>query len=934
MAEVLITYKAEADSLEAVVKEAVKGNVAIADSATKAGQVASKAFKEVGSSAKAAFASQETSKQLAKLGSESKKVILEIKSTFENVKTSAAKTAVSLKEQVANLNASRAAAVKNNKEAVESIKVANTYTNAKQEEAQAEKKSAEAKKKSAEETKKNIEATRSLSSELKISKDQLTLLASEGKKNTSEYRELAKSTASLQKSLLTTNKEIKLLSSGSEVFSAAIGAVKGLAAGFAVVQGAAGLFAKDNEELQNAIAKTNSAMAILTGLQEVNNILTGGSAKNLGVLTIAQKGYNFVVGQSTGAMKLFRLSLAATGVGLLVVGLMELVENFDKVKQFAFNAIPGLEGFANGVGAVIDKTKELLGIEDKKQEENVFEKLVALENRKLKANENAINRRIDLLKAENKDTAALEIEREQLLLNFANKKKSIIEANAASIKMAGLDASETLFDLEQEILDRENAIQAIRSGNRTKSLEEAKKAAEDAAKAREKLAQAELDILTRSLSDQEKVLNDSNKEIQELEKTFTEAKFKAGSAKEIEEQKKLQNAIEEIKKQATEKNIELEKQSQEKILAAKLEAAKLAEAAVADAELAIRKKVLIETEILQEQGLKTFIDVSNAKIEVLKQEAAIAKASVENQSNEALKRVEKGSKEEVAIVNNTAKQIELIDATLQQNINATTKEGVEKTTKLRKEESQKQLDLIIEYAQAVAGALNALNELQAQLAQNRIDEINTEKETQLNAINESFDTERSKIRQREALELRTNRAIAAEKTKQAKADKALALFNASINIAVSITKALGNPVLVAIAAIAGAAQLALIASKPIPKFAQGGVIGGKPHSQGGTQIEAEKDEYIVKRSQSVKHRKELDAINTSTQAFRSMIEQRYVRPAIMNYVLNRKQDQGVTVNASLNSKSMENELKGLRKDIRNSRTRSISSQFDSRYSWQ
>jgi hypothetical protein len=65
-----------------------------------------------------------------------------------------------------------------------------------------------------------------------------------------------------------------------------------------------------------------------------------------------------------------------------------------------------------------------------------------------------------------------------------------------------------------------------------------------------------------------------------------------------------------------------------------------------------------------------------------------------------------------------------------------------------------------------------------------------------------------------------------------------------------------------------------------------------------------------------------------------MIEQRYVRPAIMNYVLNRKQDQGVTVNASLNSKSMENELKGLRKDIRNSRSRSMNSQFDSRYSWQ
>jgi hypothetical protein len=951
MAEVLITYKAEADSLEAVVKEAVKGNVAIADSATKAGQVASKALKEVGSSAKAAFASQETSKQLAKLGSESKKVILEIKSTFENVKTSAAKTAVSLKEQVANLNASRAAAVKNNKEAVESIKVAKTYTNAKQEEAQAEKKSAEAKKKSAEETKKNIEATRSLSSELKISKDQLTLLASEGKKNTSEYRELAKSTASLQKSLLTTNKEIKLLSSGSEVFSAAIGAVKGLAAGFAVVQGAAGLFAKDNEELQNAIAKTNSAMAILTGLQEVNNILTGGSAKNLGVLTIAQKGYNFVVGQSTGAMKLFRLSLAATGVGLLVVGLIELVQNFDKVKQFAFNAIPGLEGFANGVGAVIDKTKELLGIEDKKQEENVFEKLVALENRKLKANENAINRRIDLLKAENKDTAALEIEREQLLLNFANKKKSIIEANAASIKMAGLDASETLFDLEQEILDRENAIQAIRSGNRTKSLEEAKKAAEDAAKAREKLAQAELDILTRSLSDQEKVLNDSNKEIQELEKTFTEAKFKAGSAKEIEEQKKLQNAIEEIKKQATAKNIELEKQSQEKILAAKLEAAKAAEGATLQVQLAaLQNQQTLELESADALG--------KSKLEITTRYGLLI-ANVNKQIGDAILNTQLNNLKTLEIAEGTSleRRIELINVNAEKRkadatnsikdekelssaialINAETQQAI---TNENKTELEKRVEAVFKYAQAVGSILTSLNDISKELSQNRIEDINNEKDAQLKAINESSDTERSKIRQREALEKRVARDIAAEKTKQAKLDKALAIFQVSLNTAEAVSKAIAASPLTgglpfsAIVAALGLAQIGAILAKPIPKFAQGGVVGGKLHSQGGTPIEAEKDEYIVKRSQSVKHRKELDAINTSTQAFRAMIEQRYVRPAIMNYVLNRKQDQGVTVNASLNSKSMENELRGLRKDIRNSRTRMISSQFDSRYSWQ
>jgi hypothetical protein len=234
---------------------------------------------------------------------------------------------------------------------------------------------------------------------------------------------------------------------------------------------------------------------------------------------------------------------------------------------------------------------------------------------------------------------------------------------------------------------------------------------------------------------------------------------------------------------------------------------------------------------------------------------------------------------------------------------------------------------------AVGNALMAVNDLQKQLAENRIADINLEKETQLNAINESFDTERSKIRQRAALELRANRAIAAEKTKQAKADKALALFNAVIGTAAAVATAKTVPLKI-LAGIVGAAQIAIILARPIPKFAQGGVVGGQLHSQGGTQIEAEKDEYIVKRSQSVKHRKELDAINTSTQAFRNMINERYVRPAIMNYVLNRKQEQGVTVNASLNSKAMESELRGLRKDIRNSRVRSINTQLDSRYTWQ
>ena len=54
----------------------------------------------------------------------------------------------------------------------------------------------------------------------------------------------------------------------------------------------------------------------------------------------------------------------------------------------------------------------------------------------------------------------------------------------------------------------------------------------------------------------------------------------------------------------------------------------------------------------------------------------------------------------------------------------------------------------------------------------------------------------------------------------------------------------------------------------------------------------------------------------------------------MNYMLNSKSKEvGVNVNATLNSKSMEAELKGLRKDLRNDK-RQFNNSIDSRYTWQ
>jgi hypothetical protein len=268
------------------------------------------------------------------------------------------------------------------------------------------------------------------------------------------------------------------------------------------------------------------------------------------------------------------------------------------------------------------------------------------------------------------------------------------------------------------------------------------------------------------------------------------------------------------------------------------------------------------------------------------------------------------------------------------------KETQDAITATLETEFQKRAALAEQYAIAVIGAFKAINEISKISSDERIANITATSEAELNAINASTDLERDKARQRTALEVRTQRAIANEKTKQARQDKALALFEIGINTATAVIKAIaaspktfGLP-FSAFAAAAGLAQASIVAAKPLPKFEKGGLIGGKLHSQGGTLIEAEQGEYMVNRRQSAKHRRELDAMNTSTEAFRRMIDEKYVRPALMSYSAGRRGKEGVVVNASLNSKSMEKKLDTINKSLKNRNVVVNINQQDSRYSWQ
>jgi hypothetical protein len=812
-ATIQVAYEAETSSLKATVNEINQINDKVVEGAQKAAKQSSDAFKKVGESITGAFAGENVKKALNNINVESLTLVKSLDKVVKEVKLLAntADDVAKLEDQLREL----ALAGKSNTAEFDKIaKAVGTYKSA----ITTADRAVEAYAKS----------TDAASSRVGILEDKLYDLAIAGQQDTKEFKELVQESARLKKAIFETDQQVDSFVERGRKLNTVVQNVQLVGAAFQAVEGISAAFGQENEELQKTLVKLNAVLAITGALEQARAILVEQSAKKTGIAAIAENAYALAVGKSTGALKLVRIALAATGVGALVFGLIALYENFDKVKQFAYNAIPGLESFANGVGKVVDAAKKLVGIEDPKKSEDKVAKLIQGETRRVEAQEAAITRRINLLKAENKDTAALEIQREQLLLDFANKKVAAVKQASAAAAAAGIDTGKVLFDLSQEILDRENAIQVLRIQNARGAIVKVE--------ALESLA------------------------------------FK-GTVSRKEEELKLNTEVSSAYRD------QLQKDNSVRI-------------AVLEAEKAING-----------QSLENTIATINAK----------AKAEAD------------------------ALGITLEDSYKREKIFRDAEKAITEATNA---EFQARTEKVLEYAKEVSSAFATFNELSKLASEQRISDIQATSDKELEAINNSSQLERDKVTSRIALEKKKAAQIAEINRKQAVQDKALAIFNIGLSTSQAIMQFLVKPggaagiALSVLAGITGAAEIAAVIAKPIPKFERGGLIGGKLHSQGGTLIEAEQGEYMVNRRQSAKHRRELDAMNTSTEAFRKMIDEKYVRPALMSYSAGRRGKEGVIVNASLNSKSMEKKLDTINKSLKNRNVVVNINQQDSRYLWQ
>ncbi len=1039
MAKVIIEYEAQAASLKAVTDTIINANKQIGDSAEAAAKEGADAYKAMGKSMSAAFSSQEVSKAInSNIANINKNRDALNKLTGESIKFS--KAAISLGKVVKE----NAAETLKAKEALANYQ--KTLTN------------------TSNGTDATGKKTQSLKSRLRELKEELAALETAGQDGTLAFQKLSVEAGKLQDQIGDTQERVKVLASDTFKFDAALGAVKGLAAGFAVAQGAAAAFGVDSEELNKTIARTQGALALLTGLQEIANLVTGQGATKIALQNIFLKEKVVVTGAAATAtttlataeegaavatlatkksLDLLKVAIAGTGIGalVLVLGALYQVYQQNAAASKKFNDLIAEQEKLNK--AATDEIKKQVA-----EREDLNDKILVSQNKLTQAAADtrkiqrdtqaeikaqllpqitqreklieqekqltlqieAKQRAIDVASKSANDNAALSIKTNQNAIkdlevqkattikslgevnaNITNIKTNVSETANTSINLIDAEAAkenaEKLKDINDkliqdrltaelnglkrlEIIDGESTQNKIDQANKQAEIDKADaKASIENAKLRastialidaqlaESVAQIRLDATNKAIEDEVKILEVKRingtatieEEIKIADKTFTIEKNKlqalidANKAsfadleilnanhekkvtdiknKGIQEQYNLRVQAFELQKMlgvtTLEDELSLIRARGEAELNANKDSNKSLEQKEAD-----RKAIIAKTDadITQAKVVE-----ANKRIDIDNAEAQAAVTLGKSTYDQRVKLIEdEGIKAKNALDKKLLSEEEYNAKVLQINAN---------TTAALQGEQDKRIEEAFKYANAVVSVFTSINDISKQASEQRVADITAQSETELKAIDDSSALESDKIKQRAALEKRTQAAIAKEKTRQAENDKALAIFQAVVSTARAVAEALPNIPLSIIVGAAGAIQIAAIASQPIPKFEKGGVVGGKRHSQGGTILEAEEGEYIVNRKQSSTHRRELNALNQSSDAFKKLINERYVRPALMNYMLNSKsKEMGVNVNATLNSKTMESELKGLRKDLRQSKTR-FSNPVDSRYQWQ
>jgi hypothetical protein len=174
---------------------------------------------------------------------------------------------------------------------------------------------------------------KTLKQELRSIENQLNKMAEAGEDGSEAFRKLQKRAGEVRDQVGDTKAAINALASDTFKLDAFSQAAQGIAGGFAAAQGAMALFGGENQAVEEAIKKTQGAMALLQGVTAITNILQKESAFSLAFLGKAQTENAVATNVATTATKGFSRALIATGIGAIIVLIGTLVAYWDDLKE-------------------------------------------------------------------------------------------------------------------------------------------------------------------------------------------------------------------------------------------------------------------------------------------------------------------------------------------------------------------------------------------------------------------------------------------------------------------------------------------------------------------------------------------------------------------------------------------------------------------------
>jgi hypothetical protein len=417
---------------------------------------------------------------------------------------------------------------------------------------------------------------KNLKQELRSIEGELNKMATAGQTGTDAFKKLQQRAGEVKDQIGDTKNAIKALSSDTFRLDAFAQGAQGIAGGFAAAQGAMALFGSENKAVEEAIRKTQGAMALLQGVTSITNILQKDSAFSLAFLGKAQKANAVATDVGTKATKGFSKALMATGVMALVAGLGLLIANFEDVKKVVMNLLKPFDG-------IIAKVRDFLSvisfglIDDSataKTKDNAEQVVDAFNKTKdaMKESEKAIERQIELAKAQGKSTKEIYLLEKQL----ADLRIKNLQAEQSALKTkekagtATEDEKKRLKELVSEIADANNK-RLILDANYQKAVSDANKKAKekaeaDAKKEREEKAKKDAEIKKQQEQNAKDFQDRTNKEFEDSKKSSDDyydhlinvAKVNGQSTEELELQK-LQNLLQ-IQKDYGQSTIALEDQ--------------------------------------------------------------------------------------------------------------------------------------------------------------------------------------------------------------------------------------------------------------------------------------------------------------------------------------------------------------------------------------